>query len=211
MTRNALNRFGMGLLALLVVLWGCSDLAETPMSPDPSTLSEAVVKTKENGTTVVTETDPAVGLVSGTFDSNGGVLRIGNHSLIVPRGAVKQSTIFTMGRHGKELKFSLSATSEKRLKSDDDDDDDDRKDKRALPPFNNVGSMGFRVPVLLQVSYDKATFKDAAALKVYEVKRNVLIEQPTTVDTRARTVTGELKHFSDYAIGFPNFGRMETQ
>lgn len=179
---------GLTALALTLVLWGCDNLSEpTRALVGPGEQSEIlIIERDRNGYTIATETDPTVGVVTAYIDQNGGSLNIGDHVLTVPAGAVRTRTLFTMTKLPGQVKVGLTAT-------------------RLLP--NDVGSRGFAKPVTLSLKYDEGTVADEQAGKIFWVKWNgELVEMPSRVDAAGNAVIGSLDHFSDYGVGFPNYG-----
>ena len=117
--------------------------------------------------------------------TNGGTVSTAAYTLIVPKGAVKENTLFTMtptntGSYSLELKAY----------------------KKGLLGNVDVSSLGFLKPVTIRMSYAKATnVTDARKLGIVWVRENGIIEdQRSTVDTSAKTVSSALSHFSKYAM-----------
>lgn len=177
---------GIGVVALSLVLWSCTDLQEGPLGPSQKQ-DVLVSNTTGSGFTIVKQTDLTLGTVSGVIDQNGGKLSLGQHTLEVPSGAVSGPTTFAMTKlDGDHIAVGLTAT-------------------RLL--LNDVGSNGFATPVRLTLSY-----KNAAQMPSNEQDLSIVYLKPdgtregrtSTVDANGKRVSAGLGHFSDYAIGFPN-------
>jgi hypothetical protein len=168
-------------LALTVTLWGCNG-ADRVLGPSAARLDGAA---GGNGYAVVKEKDPTVGTVSAVVSTSGGRLTLGQHTLVVPAGAVDGPTTFVMTKSSDALEVSLTAT-------------------QSL--LNDVGSRGFRKPVTLTLSYKNAesVSADESKLRILWLKPDGTQEaQPSTVDVQGRKVTADLSHFSDYGLGDP--------
>lgn len=179
---------GIGLFAMSLVLWSCSDLQEGPLAPGQADEMLLTYETS-SGYTVARETDPSVGVVTATIDEAGGALSIGKHLLHIPAGAVSGATVFTMSKAPGDIKVSLSATSTR---------------MGALP--NDVGAKGFQKPLKLSLHYG-SSFNDTKARDARIIWLKPLggtETQATSLDTQGKWVIGSITHFSDYAIGFPN-------
>lgn len=184
-----LNRWKYLLPTLFLALaaYGCDSVSESRLT-GPSTRNVQLVEYLVNGVKVVEETDPSVGYVYGTFDSMGGELRIGRHSLVIPAGAVSGPTKFEMYKGSDDLKFDLHATSKWSLVK------------------NDVGSKGFLKPVQLKISYATTGISDGDASKyaIFWLKPLGGSEQQYTERSPSDDlIIGSLKHFSDYALAWP--------
>jgi hypothetical protein len=117
--------------------------------------------------------------------SEGGSITTAAYTLTVPRGAVTTRTKFviTPTNTGAYV-INLEAY------------------EQGLLGLVNVGKRGFRKPVLLTVSYAKATgITNVKKLGIVYLATPTTIEpQPTSIDTRDRDVTAQLSHFSKYAM-----------
>ena len=189
MNRKWMKFPGLAVAALSLVLWSCDSLSEPGAAlTGPGEASHTLVTTtKKDGHTVIKETSPNAGAVAGVIGEAGGKLVLGQHVLEVPAGAVSGPTTFSMtDLSGEEIKVGLTAT-------------------KLLT--NDVGSAGFAKPVRLTLSYKNATEvpSNESDLKILWVKADGSTEaQPSSVDVQGKRVIGQLSHFSDYAIGFPN-------
>ena len=187
MTRWYLKVPVLSALALTLVMWGCDTASESALV-GPGERSDVLhAGTAYNGYTVAFENDISVGFVSAVIGQAGGALAIGQHHLSVPAGAVTGPTLFTMTRvNDKNLQVDLTAT-------------------RALP--NDVGRVGFRVPLKLTVNYRSIRIPDPTQLKVVWIKPDgTTVPQETEVDTKGKFVIGSLNHFSAYALQWPDSG-----
>ncbi len=192
------------LMAVLVAVpMGCSSDAPTaPASPPPqasllggllgtvtgvvSGVSEPLGGTVEGLTGVVggvvnTLLDP---LVCPTRDSysatktigrNGGTLRVGPHTLVVPYGALPADT-------------RITATAP--------------RGSYAEVQFQPHG-LKFERPVTLTISYEQCgllRFSEPPVIVYADEKRNILEVLRSTIDRRRETITGKTDHFSSYIL-----------
>lgn len=117
--------------------------------------------------------------------SEGGTVKTAAYTLTVPRGAVSTKTKFVVKpTNTGAYMLELDAY------------------QQGLLGLVNVGAKGFKKPVLLTISYAKATgVTDAKSIVIVYVTTSVDgVIQSTTVDTRNKTVTSPLSHFSKYAM-----------
>ena len=131
---------------------------------------------------------PAPMHVSAEVGAQGAVLRADQYFLLIPAGAVKEKTTFTMAV-GMDGVVSLEAFA-----------------TRANGSIVDVGAIGFRKKLTLALYYGGATqrISDPSALQVGWVQDNgALVPVPSTVDQAASLVYGELRHFSRYALAEP--------
>ena len=137
-------------------------------------------------------TKPVTGLLGGTLElltctasqtaiginvvgPNGGTVRVGPHTLIIPRGALTRPTLI----EGISLPGPFRQVS-------------------FLPE-----GLRFSQPVSLQLDYAGCRVTDDPLQVVYLGDRGNLLEiEPSTDDRAARTVTGRIRHFSSYAIAY---------
>ena len=139
--------------------------------------------------TVTTVLDYAVDLVldlTKIIGIKGGEITVLSHTLAVPRGAVLEPTAFRMRvAPTVRVEVELTAVIEK------------------AGSVIDVGSDGFEKPVSLSLSYARATnVKDPSRLKIVLLNDDGSIKEvlPSTVDTKKKTVTAKLPHFSRYAM-----------
>jgi hypothetical protein len=145
----------------------------TRPSPTPSNL------------TLIVEQGGSGGLVSGLFGLLGGVLQLDGHSLLVPRGAVLQVTLFTMATPATDVvDVDLNALGGNLLRG-------------VLSRL-----IKFERPVTVELSYARAlNVDDPDDLTIVRLLDNGQWEVvPSTVDKRRKVVIAELDHFSKYAM-----------
>jgi hypothetical protein len=188
------------LVAMLVAVPMLSSCADTPTSPEVSTTIE-----RQDGLlgdllggvvdlvggvvnllgAVLTGPDANGSEASAWIGYEGGVVKTAAYTLTVPRGAVSTKTRFVVkptntGAYMVELDAYVN----------------------GLLGQVEVGSKGFKKPVLLTISYAQATGvtneKKIAIVYVTSSSQGTL--QPVTVDTRDNDVTAQLSHFSKYAM-----------
>jgi hypothetical protein len=114
----------------------------------------------------------------------GGRLTLGLDELVVPPGAVKQPTTFTMTREiGPHIMVELNAF--------------DRKTGAVVDTFDK--------PVELKLSYRFARVSNPERLVVLWLKDarsdGELVPMPTTVLPKTKYIVGSLMHFSQFAMG----------
>jgi hypothetical protein len=116
----------------------------------------------------------------------GGVLKVGDHKLTVPSGAVLSPTLFTMlVPNTGNIEVHLSAL------------------QINLLGIIDIGGKGFAKPVALSLSYkDAIGVTDPSHLHIAELKADGTLGTvlPVTIDTYHQTITGQLPHFSKWVI-----------
>jgi hypothetical protein len=111
---------------------------------------------------------------------DGGLLTLGSHSLLVPAGAVTEPTTFSM----ELLKSQYVMV-----------------DLTAMRRGEDVGEKGFDKPVTVTLSYEGLRISDPSKLFILRINENGQHEKlPSVVDSRKKTVSAELDHFSKYAM-----------
>jgi hypothetical protein len=117
--------------------------------------------------------------------SDGGTIKTAAYTVVVPRGAVSKST-----------KFSLTPTNTGMYVTDL------KAEQQGLLGLVSVGEKGFAKPIQYTVSYAKATGSfDPKKLVIVYLRSDGKAEiTATTIDTKTKTVTGSLQHFSKYAL-----------
>ena len=144
-----------------------------------------------NGYTVVRETEESVGSVEAVIGRSGGTLVLGKHLLLIPENAVSSNTTFRMAKEdGDHVRIVLSA---------------------SRYGNNDVGRRGFARPVRLMLSYEGAAnlkSSDLEEMRVMYIREDQKVEVlPSMVNYYDRWVGTDLRHFSEYGIGWPNLGR----
>src|SRR5690606_25708522 len=124
----------------------------------------------------------------------GGTLSLGKHLLVVPAGAVDADTKFRMAKEdGDHVRIHLTAG---RHAEDD------------------IGRRGVNRPVRLLLSYEAAAnvgSNEAGSMAVMFIRNDNKVEPlPSTVNYFDRWVGTDLRHFSEYGIGWPNLTRPVT-
>lgn len=203
MRRGWLNRATMLSLVLALFVSGCDHAPTEPEInvPDQSLTEQVQAPVVPAGADyylvradVVGGGDSSQGLLGGllklvgnllqlvvkVIGQAGGLLNLGNHSLLVPAGAVTEPTTFSMELLKSEyVMVDLTAT------------------RRGV----DVGEKGFEKPVTITLSYDGLRIKDPSKLFILRVNENGQHEKlPSKVDTKKKTVSAELDHFSKYAM-----------
>lgn len=134
----------------------------------------------------VTETDPGRKIfASELIGILGGVLNLDLHSVIVPKGAVLQTTLFTaFAPSTPVVDVELNALVGNLLGGV----------LRLLGLFEK--------PVMVELSYARATnVTDPSKLVIVRILDNGSYEiMPSTVDTKRKVVRAQLDHFSKYAM-----------
>lgn len=185
-----MRRGSLGALALMVALAGCENASDSGLLLEPKHETEQVLVSWKfgNGYTVVRETEESVGAVEAVIGRAGGTLVLGKHLLLVPPHAVRHNTTFRMEKEdGDHVRIHLSAS-----RNGD----------------NDVGKHGFNRPVRLMLSYEGAANVSASDLddmRVMYIREDSKVEPlPSMVNYYDRWVGTELRHFSEYGIGWPN-------
>jgi hypothetical protein len=191
-----MRRSSLAVLALMVALAGCESASDSGLLLEPKHEEEQVLISWKfgNGFTVVRETEETVGSVEAEIGAAGGVLSLGKHLLVVPAYAVSRPTTFRMEKQdGDHVRLKLTAS----RYSD-----------------NDVGRRGFARPVRLMLSYEGAANVSREALdgmRVMYIREDQRVEVlPSLVNYYDRWVGTDLRHFSEYGIGWPNLTRTVT-
>ena len=203
MRRGWLNRATMLSLALALFVSGCDHAPTEPdlNVPEQTQIEqvEAPVIPADADYTLVRagvggDGDTSQGLLGGllrlvgkvlnlvveVIGLDGGLLSLGHHSLLVPAGAVDSPTTFSM----ELLKSEYVMV-----------------DLTAMRRRVDVGEKGFEKPVTLTLSYDGLRVRDPSKLFILRVNEDGRHEKlPSVVDTRKKTVSAQLDHFSKYAM-----------
>lgn len=181
----------LGLLALVGTMVACEGGVEPAQILEPKPESEQVLLSWESGTgfTVVRETEERVGSVEARIGPAGGTLSLGEHILFVPPNAVDAEATFRMAKEaGQHVRLHLTA---------------------SRHADNDVGRRGFNRPLTLMLSYRDAanlTATDVPALQIMYIRNDQRVQPlPSSVNYFDRWVGTELRHFSEYGIGWPNF------
>ena len=186
MSRNWFTRRFAPVLLVVVALASCSD---TPIAPKAVDAPEPQMDVTSNGYTYITETSPfdLGGLsISGVIGILGGTLNLGGHTLVVPPGAVTVPTLFTLTLPtDKYVNIDLLATVQ-----------------TLLGGLLNVGEKGFNKPVVLSMTYKRATnVTDPSKLFIAYMPRYGAPEKlPSIVDQNKKLVYSVLPHFSKYCM-----------
>jgi hypothetical protein len=188
-----MRRSSLGTLALMVALTACESASDSGLLLEPKHETEQVLISWKfgNGYTVVRETEESVGSVEAVIGRAGGTLVLGKHLLLVPENAVYSNTTFRMEKEdGDHVRLKLTA---------------------SRYGDNDVGQRGFARPVRLMLSYEGAANVSASALdgmRVMYIRPDQRVEAlPSMVNYYDRWVGTELRHFSEYGIGWPNLTR----
>ena len=181
-------------LALAATLAGCENAGKSGALLEPKHDQEQVLISWKSGTgyTIVRETEESVGSVEAVIGRAGGTVILGKNLLIVPAGAVDADTRFRMVKEdGDHVRLRLTAS-------------------RYAP--NDIGKRGFNRPVTLMLSYENAanlTASDISKLSVMFIRNDQMVEPlPSAVNYYDRWVGTELRHFSEYGIGWPNLRKI---
>ena len=178
-------------LALAATLISCTDAPapSAPQAPNASLLGDVVGGVTGTLTgTVVTVTGSLGGLLNGLvacnvrettrgsarIGRNGGILRVGPHSLIVPPGALDRDVVIT----GEAPKGNF-----------------------VKVEFQPEG-LRFAQPTALTMSYQSCGLLGSLnyTLVYLDDRRTVLEILPSVPNLLTRSVTGRVDHFSNYAI-----------
>lgn len=183
MARNVISRLALSAVFAVAAVTGCENTGAlvAPESSAPAGLASSSTSSS-GGWQVVDDSTSATGGVSVVIGVEGGELALGKQRLIVPAGAVDAPTTFRMKKGDSRLKVTLTATRE---------------------TTNDVGSAGFAKPLTLIFGYGNAAALpgDPSNITVVWLKADGTAEpQPTVVDTEAKTVSGQIDHFTDYAM-----------
>lgn len=160
----------------IVVLAGLFGCVAEPGAPAITGVSSAA----ETYLSLVVAPPTAGGTVTQVIGSKGGMLKVGNHALVVPRNAVSSNTEFTMTVvAGVNIVVELSA--------------------RRVSDGATVSS--FSTPLTLRLSYADAGVPDPSRLlNGYLPDAVTLIPIPSSLSTVTQTINSPIYHFSDYGM-----------
>jgi hypothetical protein len=196
--KRSFRAFFVALL-LAVPLAGCADI-NNPTEPTPSQtiqtqegligdllggVVDLVGSTVKLLTSILSGPDANGTKVTAWIDSDGGTIKTAAYTLVVPRGAVRRNTQFVIEPENNGTYTVNLEAYEKRLLG-----------------LVSVGENGFAKPVLLTISFDKASgvTNERKIGIIYIQSRSKVELQNSSVDTRNNTVTSKLNHFSKYAM-----------
>ena len=194
--RSAFIRSVVAIAATLM-LASCADSAGpqpesvTPVQPQAGLISDALNLLKAPPPSeykLITEPTLLGDLnLSKLIGLNGGTISVAGITLTVPKGAITVPTLFTVAALPTSvIDASLTATT-----------------TNLLGLVTDVGSIGFKKPVTITMSYARATnVKDPSKLFLvyYDYANNKLVKLPSVVDTKNKTVSAQVDHFSKYGM-----------
>ena len=198
MTRRWVSRAGLGTLAVLGLLAIANCNADTTAPLAPSTTGADALLSNPfdllrsddgSGYTFIQE-NPLFPLpplsVSQLIGVGGGTLSVMGHTLVVPAGAVRIPTLFTMTlpRLGYvEVELHATVTG-------------------LLGRLIDVGAKGFDRPVTLSMSYARATNVDDPRdlVILHKLGNNKYEVIPSVLDVNTKRLRAELEHFSGYCM-----------
>ena len=187
-----MKRLSVPLLALgVLALWACADAGapERLVAPRAAFSSGGVPGRMKRVAGSLPADMPRE--ASEVIGPSGGHLAAAGYEILVPGGAVRDATLFTLRAvDDGTLSVQLTAT---------------RRDRDGT--LLDVGPLGFRKKVTLVMSYaGLAEQVDPAALAVVWVHADgVLVRLPSSyVDPSRRIVAAQLEHFSGYAVAVPD-------
>jgi hypothetical protein len=180
-----LSRITTLLPAPLIALAACDVAA--PTAPAEMTQSVSYSQTPKSNLHLVETTSGTEGAsVSAVITPSGGAVEVGQHQLVVPKGAVIRPTVFTMTLlDGRNLILDLHAI-----------------DKASGDEVDT-----FVVPVQLRLSYADLQLSDKELNDLVVVwlpdgaPNGRLVPVPTATSAGAQYVSAWLTHFSAYAMG----------
>lgn len=174
--KTSLRRFTLALATAVVA--GCSaqpDLVGPIRDPSPSHLLAGAQETVQG--TLLTCEPMGYAMSTATIGARGGTVKIGPHTLVIPRGALSAATRITAELPGDGyssvrfgpagLTFAKSAT--------------------LTLSYAHCQGLGILLPKRIAYTTDR--------LLILEILRS-------TDDPRARKVTAPLDHFSRYAVAY---------
>jgi hypothetical protein len=164
-------------LGVVAVALAC-ERSPTEVPPSPA------LSPRQTTTYRATETVPCSELpddaATQVIGPAGGSIRVGPHSLRIPQGAL-----------GKAVSITASLAHE-----------DDGYNAVQLDPHG----LKFRTPAYLTMSYANCDVGDGSRLPylqiVYRHAGNIVEHEPSASDLASQKVTGEITHFSNYAVAW---------
>ena len=175
-------QFAALLVAATAAAVSCADHAVTGPTPPSigAPVFQASTTSKKGGGGnggIASCSTVLVGMIRQTVGPAGGVIALGPARLTIPPGALSQMVTIQAqipaGYSGNYIQF---------------------KPDRLV----------FQQPASLTISYSNCSLVNATQLKVAQVSDVLQIIQyvPSTNDVDAHTVTGQLQHFSNYAVAW---------
>jgi hypothetical protein len=194
-------RSALVILAASAVAFGCGRSPTAPpqlSTPNQPRFSSAIQPTTGIGLLACSNLpDEAVTQVIGP---DGGSLRVGPHTLVIPAGALDRTVTITAeidgGLEPKSLLVKLPTKG------------NPKKDFVAVNAVRFKPKLKFETPAFLTMSYancDVASLGSVAPTVVYtNPVLNVILEREASIasDLGLRTVTVRIGHFSNYAVAW---------
>jgi hypothetical protein len=156
----------------VVIAAGCSNLPSQPEQQEPRVQASVA-----SWLGIANCPNPPKDNVSQKVGPAGGVVQVGPHTLVIPAGALSKDVTITAktgGKNGNAIEFGPEG-----LRFD--------SYVRLTLDLSNCASWG-----LLRLPYVVYTSDLLAILEV----------EPSVLNNRAKTVTGYITHFSQYAVAY---------
>jgi hypothetical protein len=162
---------GLTLATLALAVWGCSDAG--PTDPASAVAAPSFDVSSGNPDLVVCKTKTSAS-VSQRIGSQGGVLTLNGHTLVIPPKALSSKVTITLSQE---------------------------KGINSLVDLQPEG-LQFAIPASLTLDYSDCTIPPSAAVVGY-LNPNGTIEPLPSLDLRdLLKVTAPLAHFSQYAVAW---------
>lgn len=196
--KRSFKAFVVALLLAVPLLSSCADNNPTGPAPAPTMQTqEGLIGDLLGGTvdllsstvkllgSILTGPDANGTKVTAWIGTDGGTLKTAAYTLVVPRGAVKVNTQFVI-EPANDGSYTVNLYAY----------------QKTLLGTVSVGEQGFAKPVLLTISYDKATgVTNEKKIAIIYIESASKVElQNSSVDARDNDVTSALSHFSKYAM-----------
>ncbi|HEY0304849.1 MAG TPA: hypothetical protein VGC44_07740 [Longimicrobiales bacterium] len=196
--KRSFKAFVVALLLALPLLSSCADHNPTGPAPSPTMQTqEGLVGDLLGGTvdllsstvkllgSILTGPDANGTKVTAWIGSDGGTLKTAAYTLVVPRGAVNANTQFVI-EPANDGSYTVNLYAY----------------QKTVLGTVSVGEKGFAKPVLLTISYDKASgVTNERKIAIIYIESASKVElQNSSVDARDNDVTAALSHFSKYAM-----------
>lgn len=198
------RRFALFLVPLVLgVFAACNEAAREHAltGPDLPRFNES----EEGGELVEEGSYSGATKAAAWIGSAGGSLSLAGHSLTVPAGAVAETMCFTMELITATSVVDVDLNAWQMESSEGCKVAEDGEEVEAEGSGPTLWAGTFDVPVVLALTYSRAiNLDDPDDLQVAWLKSaSEIVPLSSSVDSAAETVTGELDHFSAYALFMP--------
>lgn len=177
MSTHRLSRYVAGLLAALLLASCSVDRTVSPAPPNADLVGDLFDTARKSVGTLLTCNSLPAARASAVIGREGGVLRIGPHTLTVPRGALREPTLIS-GYAPSDSVNSVDFEPEGLRFS---------KNVQITLSYANCGLVASTLPKRVMYVND-----DLRILEILASLDNIILKK----------TTGQTNHFSRYAVGY---------